>query len=238
MLRNLVLSAAAAGLAAGLLTAALQQVTTTPLIIAAERYEGGPSAHDHVAQLDAGGATTGTHDAPVADGEEWAPEDGAERIFYTSLATVVTGVGFALVLLAVMVLAGRRIDARTGLAFGIAGYAAVALAPALGLAPELPGSAAADLASRQAWWFLTAGATAAGLAALLLTRNALLWGLGAVLIIVPHLIGAPQPAAFSSTAPAELAGHFAAASLVVTGVFWALLGLASGAVYGRLAGTG
>ena len=36
MLRNLVLSAAAAGLAAGLLTGALQQATTTPLIIKAE----------------------------------------------------------------------------------------------------------------------------------------------------------------------------------------------------------
>ena len=37
MLKNLILSAAAAGVAAGLLMATLQAVTATPLILAAER---------------------------------------------------------------------------------------------------------------------------------------------------------------------------------------------------------
>lgn len=237
MLRNLILSAAAAGLAAGLLTAGLQHVTTTPIIVEAEQYEGGgaPSAHEHTAvdRLLGAGAVIATHGE--AEVEEWAPSDGIERTFYTSLATSVIGVGFALALLGAMVLSGVRVDGRTGLAFGVAGFAAIALAPALGLPPEIPGSGAAALADRQAWWTITAALTAGGLAALLLGRNNLLRAGGIVAIALPHIVGAPHPEAFASMAPAELAGHFAAASLVVTAVFWAVLGFASGAIYERLA---
>lgn len=77
-----------------------------------------------------------------------------------------------------------------------------------------------------------------GLGALLLTRNTLVQIGGAVLISLPHFIGAPSEYEFVSTAPAELAGHFAAASLVVTAVFWAVLGLLSGGIYQRIAKTG
>jgi cobalt transporter subunit CbtA len=237
MLKTLILSAAAAGLAAGLVTAALQQVTTTPLIIAAEAYESGSAEiHRHSAMPNE--FLVSTHDAVVAgQAEEWAP-NGVERTAMTSLATIVLGIGFALALLGAMVLSGRPIDGRTGLAFGAAGFAAMTLAPALGLPPELPGSAAADLAGRQAWWLFAAASTAAGLAALLLGRNAAIRIAGIVLVAVPHIVGAPQPAAFASTAPAELAGHFAAASLVVSAVFWTVLGAASGALYERFARSG
>ena len=81
------------------------------------------------------------------------------------------GVGFGLALLGVMTLVGVKIDARMGLAFGVAGFIAVALAPALGLPPEIPGSGAAELDARQMWWFFTVGATAIGLAGLLLTKS-------------------------------------------------------------------
>ena len=239
MLKSLILSAAAAGLAAGLVTAALQQVTTTPLIVAAEAYEDGAAARHHHSALPEGVAVA-THDPAAidADPREWAPADGVERTVMTALATIVLGIGFALALLGTMVFSGRAIDARTGLAFGAAGFAALTLAPALGLPPELPGSAAADLAERQAWWLFAAVATASGLAALLLGRNSALRLLGVGLIAIPHIVGAPHPAAFASTAPAELAGHFAAASLVVSAVFWAVLGAASGAAYQRLARSG
>ncbi len=238
MLKTLILSAAAAGVAAGLFTAALQHVTTTPIIIEAERYESGQSGS--VQDFSAGSelAVVATHDGHVHEAAAWAPADGAERTFYSALTTTLMGVGFSLALLGAMALAGIAIDGRSGLAFGVAGFAALALAPALGLPPEMPGSAAAGLAERQIWWLATATATAGGLAALLLTRNRLPQVAGMVLIALPHIVGAPQPAAFASTAPAELAGHFAAASLVVTAVFWALLGFASGAAYQRLARTG
>jgi cobalt transporter subunit CbtA len=149
---------------------------------------------------------------------------------------VVTGVGFALALVGAMVLSNRRIDGRTGLAFGAAGFAAVALAPSLGLPPEMPGNATADLSDRQLWWAFAVAATAGGLAALLLARHVGLHLAGLLLLALPHIVGAPRPQAFASAAPAELAAQFAAASLVVSAVFWAVLGVAAGAVHARLSG--
>ena len=248
MLKTLILSAAAAGVAAGLFTAVVQHVTTTPIILEAEKYEGGAGAHDHA-------AGTPAHDHPAAadasapamsvspektptvsastEEDEWAPADGIERTLYTSLATTVMGVGFGLILLAAMSLTGIGINARSGLAFGVAGFIAVALAPSMGLPPEIPGSGAAELGARQAWWFFAVAASAIGIAGLLLARNIWLQIGGVVLIALPHIIGAPRTHAFVSTAPAELAGHFVATSLAVTAIFWAVLGYASGAFYER-----
>jgi predicted cobalt transporter CbtA len=55
-----------------------------------------------------------------------------------------------------------------------------------------------------------------------------------VLIVLPHLIGAPHIPKFKSTAPAELAAQFASTSLVVSAVLWALLGLAVGYAWQRV----
>jgi cobalt transporter subunit CbtA len=244
MLKNLILSAAAAGVAAGILTAAIQHVTTTPIIIEAEKYEGGaPHEHEAGAPAHDHGAAVGATDAAASvaaptEEEEWAPADGFERTFYTTLATTVIGVGFGLALLGAMVLAGVPIAPRSGLAFGIAGFVAVALAPALGLPPEIPGSGAAELGARQLWWFFAMAATAAGIAGLLLARPTWMRIGGVALIALPHIVGAPHPHEYVSTAPAELAGHFAATSLAVTAIFWAVLGYASGAFYERFAHSG
>ena len=252
MLKNLILSAAAAGVAAGLFTAVVQHVTTTPIIIEAEKYEGGAAQHDYAAGAPAhdhgaaADATTPAMSTPpddasavaVVEEEEWAPADGIARTLYTSLATTVMGVGFGLILLAAMSLAGVGINARTGLAFGVAGFIAVALAPAMGLPPEIPGSGAAELGARQTWWFFAVGATAIGIAGLLLATNIWLQIGGVVLIALPQIIGAPHPIEYVSTAPAELAGLFAATSLAVTAIFWAVLGYASGAFYERFSRTG
>jgi cobalt transporter subunit CbtA len=224
MLQRILLGALGAGLAVGLITAALQQLVTTPLILQAEAYEGGGAEHH-------GGA----HDRGAAEAAEpWARPEGIERMAYTSLATVLTGIGFSLVLLAAMVLKGGAIDGRSGLLWGLGGFAAVALAPALGLPPELPGSAAAELGQRQLWWAVTAVGTAVGLGLVVFGAGWPLRALGIAAVGLPHLIGAPHPHQFASTAPAELSGHFAAASLVVAAVFWALLGWASGTLYARL----
>ena len=249
MLKNLILSAAAAGVAAGLFTAVVQHVTTTPIIIEAEKYEGGGASHDHAAGTpahDHGAASDASAPAistpaedlsavAVVEEEEWAPADGIARTLYTSLATTVMGIGFGLALLGAMSLAGVGINARTGLAFGVAGFIAVALAPAMGLPPEIPGSGAAELSTRQFWWFFAVGATAIGIAGFLLAKNIWLQIGGIVLIALPHIVGAPHPHEYVSTAPAELAGHFAAASLAVTAIFWSVLGYASGAFYERFA---
>lgn len=253
MLHRLLFAALAAGIVGGLAAAVLQHFTTTPLILEAELYEGGApegAVHSGLAPSGVGGAAFGGarlvlanagedhgDDHGAAGGEDgsgaWAPADGLERTLYTSVVTIGTAFGFALILLSLMVLAGVRITARSGLLWGVAGFAAAGLAPALGLSPELPGSAAAALEARQVWWLATALATAAGL--WLALRVSTPWAIaaGVVLMILPHLAGAPHPDGFTSTVPSELSGHFAAASLVVLAVIWALSGTIAGYVWQR-----
>src|SRR5947199_99021 len=109
---------------------------------------------------------------------------------------VIYRIGFALVLIGGVALArlgGYTIDARRGLIWGAAGFVVFALAPAIGLPPELPGMEAAALVARQQWWFLTAAATAGGLGLIIFAKPAALRVVGIVLIVLPHLIGAPAP---------------------------------------------
>lgn len=230
MLTRITAVALAAGILAGLCVALLQSVTTTPLILAAEAFETAPAAEAH-----AHGQGTEAAAGPAHDhgGAEWAPADGLPRTLYTSLGTIGTTFGFALVLLSAMLLAGARITPRSGLVWGCAAFVCTGLAPALGLAPELPGSAAAELAARQYWWAGTALATAAGLWLALRSPHPAAIVAGVALIALPHLIGAPHPEAYASAVPSEISGHFAAASLVVHAVTWALTGLALGAVWQR-----
>jgi len=223
-----------AGLVAGLLVAVLQLVTTTPLIVAAEVFEtraaDHPAAtaqkvHDH-GPHDHGGHEHGGHD------EGWKPADGLPRLFYTSLATIVTAVGVALLMLAVMVVTGEEIDA---LAWAIAGFVSFGLAPAAGLAPELPGSAAADLVARQVWWVGAGCATAIAIWMFFKAEKVVLRVLALAVLLAPHVIGAPRPHELESRVPAELAAQFTALSLVVQASLWVLVGIAIGLLWPRLA---
>lgn len=231
MITRVLAAALAAGFAAGLIVAALQHVTTTPLIVAAEAYEG--EAHHHHASMRSHMAEF--HGARLIlahaghDDDEWAPDDGLERTFYTSTVTVATAVGFAFLLLAGLLFAGDPIGPRRALGWAAAGFVVTGLAPALGLPPELPGMQAADLFDRQVWWIGTAIATAAALWLLFRSGNVALAALGVALLIAPHVIGAPHPAETeASRVPAELAARFASASLAVHAVLWALVGLVVG----------
>ena len=239
MLHRILLAALVAGFVGGLATAVLQHFTTTPLILEAELYENGEAGAVHSSLNGAafGGARlilahTGADHAD-GDHEAWGPADGIERTLYTAVATVGTAFGFALILLSAMILTNTRITARSGLRWGLAGFAAAGLAPALGLAPELPGSAAAELDLRQMWWIATAVATAGGLWLALRISTPLAIAGGVVLMLLPHVVGAPHPGGFVSAVPAELAGHFAAASLVVMAVVWTLSGALAGYVWQR-----
>ncbi len=230
------------GLVAGFLTAIVytlvQAVTVTPLILEAETYENAAPAGQQHSTL--GGATLvhgHAHEHEAGDAAApWTPADGVERTFYTFLANLVMGVGFALALVAAMALRGAPVDARSGLLWGAAGFAVFTVAPALGLPPEVPGAAAADLTARQLWWAATALATVAGLALTIFARHRALRGLGIIVLLLPHLIGAPQPAAGEHGAvPAELASHFVVWSLATAALFWAVLGTACGEFYRRFA---
>ena len=57
----------------------------------------------------------------------------------------------------------------------------------------------------------------------------------ALLLVVPHLIGAPQPASHATAVPPDLHHRFAVAVTVTGLVFWLLLGYAVSAVRPRFA---
>jgi cobalt transporter subunit CbtA len=228
LFQRIFFAAVLAGLAAGLAMSAVQQWRVAPLILQAEVYENAeaaaPAEHSH-------DAATPAHDhaeaAPAHEHDEnaWAPQDGPERIFYTVLADVLASIGFALLLAAVSVLANLEITARNGVIWGLAGFLCLQLAPAFGLAPELPGMPAADLVARQTWWIATALATGAGILAIAKLKNWTGVVIAAVLILAPHVWGAPQlQGEHASSVPAHLATEFAANSLFAGAVFWLIAG--------------
>lgn len=227
LFRNIVLAAVIAGLLSGLLMTVMQSFSTVPLILAAETFEnaGGEEAghsHSHDA---AGTATPADHHH---DEEAWAPADGFERFFYTAAANILSAIGFALVAIAAAEALGGFGGWRGGLMYGIAGFITVSLAPGLGLPPELPGMPAAELGPRQVWWTATVVCTAAGLGLLAYTRSALLAALAIVLLVAPHLVGAPLPESHETAVPIELHARFVNAVYATNLVFWAVLGALAG----------
>ncbi|MER8422253.1 CbtA family protein [Mesorhizobium sp. M1403] len=245
--RNVVFIAAIAGLVAGVALACMQAYATVPLILKAEVYEQAGGGHDHAA-APAAPAATGTMamssaaPAPAeamapAEDEGWAPADGFERFAFSVVANIVTGIGFALILVAVSEFAGGIGNWRQGLFWGLAGFAVFTLAPGLGLPPELPAMPAADLVQRQIWWWATVVATAAGLGLLAFRRSLPLAVLAVALIVAPHIVGAPQPDSFETTIPEGLHHQFVVAVTLTNLVFWLVLGAVVGVVRGRFTGT-
>ena len=226
MIKRIAQTAGFTGFLAALLLTLLQSLWVAPLILQAETYEKAPAVaevtHEHAA-----GAAAHTHDA-----EAWEPEDGWQRVLSTTGGNLVVAVGFALMLAGLYTL---RAPTRTaqGLLWGLAGYATFVLAPTLGLPPELPGTAAADLALRQTWWIGTAASTAAGIALIVFGRNWLLKVLGVAILAVPHIIGAPQPQVHSMLAPEALEAQFKIASQLTNVAFWLALGLISAWLFRR-----
>ncbi len=249
MIRRLFFAAIAAGLLAGVIISTIHQLTTVPIILQAETYE-------DTAKTDPAGRAVlfsaalrlNKPDAALMPlwrvdgqsdhqhGDAWAPTAGIERIFYTSLTTILAGIGFALLLVAGMALRGEPVDARRGVLWGAGGFVAFTLAPALGLAPEIPGAAAVDLMARQIWWIAAAVAAIAGLWLLIFTEGTIWKAVGVIVIAAPHVFGAPLPYEFlGGGAPAELAAQFAATSIAISALFWALLGGFAGHFFGRSA---
>jgi cobalt transporter subunit CbtA len=235
-----------AGILAGLFVAALQHFATMPLIVAAEVFEGahGAAGHAHGAAdavAGSGAAAGHTHATAAAGLPEASAIVAADNAISRTVATFTSSiglcVGFALLLLGGMLLSDGQVTRNTALAWGVCGFLATGLAPALGVPPELPGMAADDPGGRQGWWFLAAACTAAGLFLLLRGFSAThgqpeaaaldgatvpLWQplAGLALIALPHLLGAPQVPDAPSAVPAALAARFAAASLAMQAITW------------------
>lgn len=234
-LRSMLLLAAISGILVAVAMTILQFFATVPLILQAEVFENAAPAEAPAAVPGATPAATGdSHDhgavamagAHDHEEDEWAPADGFQRMSLTAVANAVTAIGFGLLLVAASEFAGGIRSWREGFLWGLAGFAVFTLAPGLGLPPELPAMPAAELAPRQVWWTLTVAATAGGLALIAYGRGPALAFLGAALLIVPHLIGAPQPPTHESPIPEDLHHRFVVAVTVTNLVFWLLLGYA------------
>lgn len=208
-------SALIAGFAAGLVASVLQYAFVQPILLHAELFEADPNT-----ALDIVRAARGAFD----------PMREVMNVLFSALIYT----GYAFVLLAAMVYAqerGQPITPRAGLLWGVAGFIAMHFAPAFGLAPEMPGMAAAAMEPRQIWWYLTVASTGAGLWLITFGRNWMIWGVAVILIAAPQVIGAPLPDTLTQTAPPELAATFAARTLGVGLVVWSTLGLLLGKVW-------
>lgn len=220
--KNICSAAIFAGLLAGLLLTGLQAIKISPLILQAEVYEDMAAQAGHI-----------PNEAQVEHHHyqhEWQPADGSERTLYTLLANISLAIGFALLLGTALLLYGR-VNAYSGLLWGLAGYAVFFLAPALGLPPEVPGTEAAPLMDRQLWWLLTVVMTAAGLALLIFGHGWKIKIFGPIMLGIPHLVGAPHPQVAGSLAPQELADAFVHAAMFANGIFWLALGGLMGLFY-------
>ena len=237
--RTIVFTAAAAGLCVGMAVTAIQHLRAVPLILKAEVYE--KQAEEAKAAQAPANAVPADHQHQHRGDHEhaaisWEPADGFERNAYTALFNVVEWTGFSLCLAGLLIIARRPATWREGLFWGLGGFASVVLAPSLGLPPEPPGIPAADLVLRQNWWAATVLATGLGIGLLALTRSVLATVIGGLLIIAPHVIGAPHLADLTTNVPHSLSRQFANAVLVTTFLSWILAGSLTGyflSIFGR-----
>jgi cobalt transporter subunit CbtA len=212
--QQLMQAALLAGTIAGTLLFFYQQIVVVPRIVAAEAYE---------SRGEGAGAVADQHQHC-----EWKPNNGWERSFFTAASTILTGIGFAALLLSTVTLSGCSLDVRRGLLWGLAGFACFAVAPALGLPPVPPGVPESDVRARQLWWVMTVAATAIGLFLIFATRRGWIARFaGGLFLLLPHAIGAPLTIG-PQIVPADLVRAFAFASLAGNGLFWLVLGAATG----------
>ncbi len=221
MFTRIVTSALFAGAAAGLIAALLQLYFVQPVLLHAELYESGTLVHF------GGDAVSAHQDVGGID----LLRDGLSVLF-----TMLVYTGYALILIAAMAFAENRghvVTARNGIIWGIAGFVIVHFAPGFTLAPEVPGVAAADVYERQIWWFATVATAALAVWLIAFGRNWLAWAAAVVLLLAPHVIGAPEPDQFTGPVPTELGALFAARAFGIGAVAWVLTGLFAGHFWRR-----
>ncbi len=226
MTRHLLTSGLFAGLAAGVVAALLQFWLVTPLLLEGELYESGIRSH-FAASLSA------PVQSPAGPAEGLTQDLSRHAI--TAAFNLIAYTAFALILLAGMALAersGNVLSPRAGIVWGLCGFIAMHLAPAIGLPPELPGTVAAEVELRQAWWLGTVAATALGLG-LIAFGKGLMPIVGIAALALPPIIGAPHLDTYFGIAPPELAAEFAARSLGVAAASWVVLGSLSAYFFTR-----
>ena len=232
MYRRIFAAAILAGFLSGIIISVIQEFTTTPIILHAEQFEakaGDVNKKQSTYRNSMLILAHGKHgdwaknvSTILSQGKRW------ERIFFTTITNIIMGIGFGFLLVACFSISKGKINGRTGVIWGAAGFSVISLAPSLGLPPELPGAPAVELASRQGWWFFCVAATATGISVLVFLKGVVWVIAGLSLIALPQIVGGPKPEIFGGNLPAELASHFVAASLVTAAIFWSVLGWLSG----------
>lgn len=228
LFRRIVFYALLVGGVSGSLLTVVQFWQVIPIIQSAEHFESKPvvvSGHAHAG-----------HEHPAG---AWKPADGIERTAFTLLSNVLMGIGFALLVLAAILISRRlkttiNLDWRYGLLWGAVGYSIFFLAPALGVPPEIPGAIAAPLEDRQLWWLLAVVFTSAGFSGVAFGKSPWRWA-AICLFIVPYLVGAPSTPTevLTNQSPAViaelevLASQFISATAIANACFWLALGLVS-----------
>ncbi len=224
MFMRLLTSAIFAGALAGVVGGMLQLCFVQPVLLAAELYESGQLVHF--------GAE------PVAVPMAYAGFD-LTRDMWSLAFSILIYCGYGLMLVALMGIASEqslitsRPGLRQGIIWGIAGFVALHLAPSFGLAPEVPGGASADLEARQIWWFGTTLATSVALWLFAFAQNRLVIALGVIVLLAPHIIGAPQVAQLRGPVPPEIAALFASRVLGVGLIAWVVLGATASHIFSR-----
>ncbi|MBW3243932.1 CbtA family protein [Epibacterium sp. DP7N7-1] len=214
MFGRILTSALFAGAAAGLIAALLQLFFVQPVLLHAELYESGELVHFGGEAVSAHPDLPGLFDEPM-------------RNLLSILFTMLTYTGYALVMVALMSQAerqGHEITARHGIIWGLAGFVAFHFAPGLTLAPEVPGVAAADVGARQVWWVATVASAGVAMWLIAFGGNLVAYVIAALLLIAPHVIGAPEPDSFTGPVPTEIGALFAARAFGVGMAAWVLLG--------------
>ena len=225
MIRRILLGGLVGGIAGGLVVAVIQALTTTPMILYAETFENDQAGS-------AGSVILAAAHSAAAEGVSGAFD--LDRFLMTALATLGIATGYAWIAMGALHAAGGEITARRIVPWAVAGFFVTGLAPAFGLAPELPGVAYVDVAARQIWWLGTAVAAAGGVVAFAFGRKPLWVFVGIVLIAAPHVIGAPAPVELFSQTPAEIAAHFASASLGIQALVWVVPAAIAGYTVSRM----
>ena len=216
--RQIFLISCLSALAASIGFSLYQWYLVNPIIFAAEIYELAEPLNSSL----------------LEQNEPWAPGDGIERSLYTLLANFLMSLAYSLLLACAMVFRGTSSTAK-GLTWGMAAYLSVFIAPGLGLPPEIPGMEAAELTQRQNWWLLTVTLTSIGLAMLAFSPR-YFKGAGLILMLLPHLIGAPvsEIHGFSHPDPdavamlTQLWHQFILQTSIANALLWFIIGSSTG----------
>jgi cobalt transporter subunit CbtA len=224
MIGRIILATLFAGMMAGIILAGIQYVRLTPLILAAEVFE--TPETEAIAEANKPCVETMPGMKMCADdgNSTWKPKDGWQRTLSTTAASLLTGAGFAILMVGVSMLSNMPITKQNGLIWGMCGFIAASLAPSIGLPPELPGMPAIDLHTRQIWWIAAIMFTGAAIFLWIKAKD-YWWNLAAVIIaLTPQFFAPVNIAKTEGNLPASLAAEFATSSLAANLVMWLAIG--------------